>query len=136
MPEVEDQAAEAEFGPTSPVVAGLSIRYLRILASCEAVCFLLLITFGVIHANNHHAAWASDALFVMGNVHGGVFTLYLVSIVVFNRKLDWGPLTLLFVLLCGFIPGGGIVAERWALADSHVLRPGEKRKPWLARYRR
>jgi integral membrane protein len=121
-----------DFSSRAPVVAGLSIRYLRVLATCEAIAFLLLLTFAVLNSTERWG-WVSTALFVMGNVHGAVFTTYLVSIVVFHRKLDWGPLTLLAVLVCGFIPGGGIVAERWALADSHVRKPGEARRPWFKR---
>lgn len=118
--------------PTDPVAAGLSIRYLRKLALCEAIAFLLLLTVAVVHGTEKHWGWASTALFVMGNVHGAVFTTYLVSIVVFHRKLDWGPVTLLLVLIAGFIPGGGIMAERWALADSHV-RPPKQKRGWFAR---
>lgn len=110
----------------------MTIRFLRILATCEAFCFLLLLAFAVLNSTEHWA-WTSPALFVMGNVHGGVFTTYLVCIVVFHYKLNWGPVTLLLVLIAGFIPGGGIMAERWALADSRVRQPGEPRKKWLAR---
>lgn len=115
---------EAEITATTPVTAGLTIRYLRHLAVLEALAFMTLIAIGVIHSLTGSA---SLALFVMGNVHGAVFTTYLVSIFVFHRKLDWGPVTLLLVLLAGFVPGGGIMAERWALADSHIRPPRQKR---------
>lgn len=109
-----------EITPNTPVTAGLTIRYLRRLAVAEAMAFMTLLTIAVIHTVT---GGAGMALFVMGNVHGAVFTTYLVSIFIFHRKLDWGPLTLLLVLLAGFVPGGGIMAERWALADSHVRKP-------------
>jgi integral membrane protein len=105
------------------VTAGLTIRFLRRLAVAEAIAFLTLITIAVIHSTT---GGASLALFIIGNVHGAVFTTYLVSIFIFQRKLDWGPLTLVLVLLAGFIPGGGIMAERWALSDSHIRSPKVK----------
>jgi integral membrane protein len=105
---------------TTPVTAGLTIKFLRRLAVAEAVAFLTLITIAAIHATT---GGAGLALFVIGNVHGAVFTTYLISIFVFQRKLDWGPVTLLLVLLAGFIPGGGLMAERWALSDSHIRPP-------------
>ncbi len=83
----------------------------------EAFAFLTLITIATVHATT--GGWGT-ALFVIGNVHGAVFTTYLVMIFVFQRKLDWGPLTLLLVLLAGLVPGGGLMAERWALSDSHI----------------
>ncbi|PZR80271.1 MAG: hypothetical protein DLM65_08590 [Candidatus Aeolococcus gillhamiae] len=112
--------AEGITAHTPVTKAGLTIRYLRHLAVAEATAFLTLIAIGLIH---HFTGGAGLALFVMGNVHGAVFTTYLVSIFVFHRKLDWGPVTLVLVLLAGFIPGGGLMAERWALADSHVRPP-------------
>jgi integral membrane protein len=90
-----------------------SIRFLRYMAVAEATAFLTLITVGIINATTGWGAWA---LFVMGNVHGVIFTTYLVSIVVFHRRVGWGPLMLLLVLLAGFVPGGGLMVERWALA--------------------
>ena len=67
----------------------------------------------VVHGVTGGAGWE---LFVMGNVHGAVFTSYLVIITVCHRIVRWGPLMLLMVLLAGFIPGGGLMVERWALA--------------------
>lgn len=121
----------SEITSSTPVTAGLTVKFLRKVAVAEAVAFLTLIVVAVLQATTHR--WGT-ALFVMGNVHGAVFTTYLVTIFVFHRKLDWGPLTLLLVLLAGFIPGGGIMAERWALADSHVRPPKPPgSKSWLAR---
>lgn len=90
-----------------------SIRFLRYMAVAEATAFLTLIAVGVLNATT---GWGSWALFVMGNVHGAIFTTYLVSITIFHRKVGWGPLMLLLVLLAGFVPGGGLMVERWALA--------------------
>ncbi len=88
-----------------------SIRYLRALAVLEATAFLVLIVCGFTHPH----LWGIDLLFVMGNVHGAVFTAYLISIFVFRNKVGWGPVMLLAVLVAGLIPGGGIMVERWAL---------------------
>lgn len=121
----DSTAAPAEMTSATPVTAGLTVRFLRRLAVLEAIAFLTLILIGVLHAVTH--GWG-EALFVMGNVHGAVFTTYLITIFAFHRKLDWGPLTLLLVLVAGFIPGGGIMAERWALADSHLQPPGQRRR--------
>jgi integral membrane protein len=90
-----------------------SIRFLRCMAVAEATAFLTLLTVGILHATT---GWGTWELFIMGNVHGAIFTTYLVSIVVFHRKVGWGPLMLLLVLLAGFVPGGGLMVERWALA--------------------
>ena len=88
-----------------------SIRFLRALAVTEATAFLLLIFCGITHPH----LLGVDCLFVMGNVHGGIFTAYLVAIFVFRNKVGWGPLALLMVLVAGLVPGGGIMVERWAL---------------------
>jgi len=114
-----------EITSATPVTAGLTVKFLRKVAVAEAIAFLTLIVVGVLHSTT--GGWGT-ALFVMGNVHGAVFTTYVLTIVAFHRKLDWGPLTLLLVLVAGFIPGGGIMAERWALADSHVRAPKQRRR--------
>ena len=89
-----------------------SIRFLRYLAVAEATAFLALIASGFIRPH-----WGGvDWFFVLGNLHGAVFTTYLVSIFIFRARVGWGPLMLLMVLLAGFIPGGGLMVERWALA--------------------
>ncbi|HET9692038.1 MAG TPA: DUF3817 domain-containing protein [Acidimicrobiales bacterium] len=88
-----------------------SIRFLRALAVLEATAFLLLI---VCAFTKPHLAGV-DCLFVMGNVHGAIFTAYLIAIFVFRSKVGWGPLALLMVLVAGLVPGGGIMVERWAL---------------------
>jgi integral membrane protein len=123
----DGEQGEPAAGPPAEITAhtrvtraGLTIRLLRRLAVAEAIAFMTLLTIAVIQGVTGDAG---TALFVMGNVHGAVFTTYLVCIFIFHRKLDWGPLTLLLVLLAGFIPGGGIMAERWALADSHIRAP-------------
>jgi integral membrane protein len=88
-----------------------SIRFLRALAVAEATAFLLLI----LCAFTKPHLFGIDCLFVMGNVHGAIFTSYLVAIFVFRNKVGWGPLALLMVLVAGLVPGGGIMVERWAL---------------------
>jgi integral membrane protein len=88
-----------------------SIRFLRFLAVLEATAFLLLI----ICAFTTPHLFGIDCLFVMGNVHGAIFTAYLIAIFVFRNKVGWGPLALLMVLVAGLVPGGGIMVERWAL---------------------
>ncbi len=83
------------------------------MAVSEATAFLTLITLAVLHSS---VGGFNTPLFVMGNVHGAVFTTYLISIFVFRAKVGWGPVMLLLVLLAGFLPGGGLMVERWALA--------------------
>ncbi len=90
------------------------------MAVAEASAFLALLAAAVVHSVT---GGAGTALFVLGNVHGAIFTTYLISIVVFRAKVGWGPLMLLLVLLAGFIPGGGLMVERWALAA-----PGKKQR--------
>ncbi|MBO0730815.1 MAG: DUF3817 domain-containing protein [Acidimicrobiaceae bacterium] len=90
-----------------------SILFLRYMAVSEATAFLTLITLAVLHSS---LGGFNTPLFVMGNVHGAVFTTYVISIFVFRAKVGWGPVMLLLVLLAGFLPGGGLMVERWALA--------------------
>ncbi|MHB1533730.1 MAG: DUF3817 domain-containing protein [Acidimicrobiales bacterium] len=90
-----------------------SIRFLRTMAVAEATAFLALLTVAVLHSVT---GGFGMALFVLGNLHGAVFTTYLISIFVFRAKVGWGPVMLLLVLLAGFVPGGGLMVERWALA--------------------
>ena len=89
------------------------IHMLRVLAVSEATAFLTLLTVAIVHGVT---GGLGLELFVMGNVHGAVFTAYLVIITVCHRIVRWGPLMLLMVLLAGFVPGGGLMVERWALA--------------------
>jgi integral membrane protein len=91
-----------------------SIRFLRTMAVAEATAFLLLLTAAVVHGLDHRTF--GTELFIMGNVHGAVFTTYVISIFIFRAKVGWGPVMLLLVLLAGFLPGGGLMVERWALA--------------------
>lgn len=88
-----------------------SIRFLRWLAVAEATAFVVLIVCAVTKPH----LFGIDLLFVMGNLHGAVFTAYLVAIVVFRNKVGWGPFMLFMVLVAGLVPGGGIMVERWAL---------------------
>ena len=97
-----------------------SIWFLRRMAVAEATAFLALLAVAVLHSVT---GGAGTALFVLGNVHGAIFTTYLISIFVFRAKVGWGPLMLLLVLLAGFVPGGGLMVERWALAA-----PGKKER--------
>lgn len=83
------------------------------MAVAEATAFLALIAAAVVHSVT---GGAGIALFVLGNVHGAIFTTYLISVFVFRAKVGWGPLMLLLVVLAGLIPGGGLMVERWALA--------------------
>ncbi len=89
------------------------VRFLRYMAVSEATAFLLLLTVGILHAVT--GGWGTE-LFIMGNVYGAVFTTYMVSIVICHRKDGWGPVMLLLVVLAGFVPGGGLMVERWALS--------------------
>ncbi|MCU4187442.1 DUF3817 domain-containing protein [Acidiferrimicrobium sp. IK] len=88
-----------------------SIRFLRAMAVAEATAFLVLILCGFTQPH----LLGIDLLFVMGNVHGAIFTAYVISIFVFRSKVGWGPVMLLAVLVAGLVPGGGIMVERWAL---------------------
>ena len=89
-----------------------SVRFLRYLAVAEATAFLILLATAVYHGVT---GGGSLALFIMGNVHGGVFTSYLVSVFIWRGRVGWGPVMLLLVVLAGFVPGGGLMVERWAL---------------------
>ncbi|MDQ2726952.1 MAG: DUF3817 domain-containing protein [Actinomycetota bacterium] len=105
-----------------------SIWFLRRMAVAEATAFLALLFVAVLHSIT---GGAGTALFVLGNVHGAIFTTYLISIFVFRAKVGWGPLMLLLVLLAGFVPGGGLMVERWALAapgkQARAARRGRRR---------
>jgi integral membrane protein len=106
-----DQARQRRHRAASTNIPPIRCRRSR--AGAAPTAFLTLITVGIINATT---GWGDWALFVMGNVHGAIFTTYLVSITIFHRRVGWGPLMLLLVLLAGFVPGGGLMVERWALS--------------------
>lgn len=51
---------------------------------------------------------------VLGPIHGGLFTLYVVLALVIAWKLKWGLKTLLVVLVDSVIPAGGFLVARRA----------------------
>jgi hypothetical protein len=73
------------------------VRFLRYMAVSEATAFLLLLTVGILHAVT--GGWGTELF-----------------IIICHRKVGWGPVMLLLVVLAGFVPGGGLMVERWALS--------------------
>jgi integral membrane protein len=93
------------------------VRLLRTCAFWEATLFLLLL---IATAVKYLVGHASAAVAILGSVHGTVFTVYLVLVLVVRSRLRWNLVMTLAILIAGFVPGGGYVVERWALSSARV----------------
>lgn len=99
---------------------------LRQVAFWEATLFLILLVATAIKYTGHGAL----AVAIIGSVHGTVFTVYLILVLMVRSRLRWSLLTTLAILIAGFVPGGGYAVERWALSGARVDAAGDLDSRW------
>lgn len=84
-------------------------RSLRLAAAVEAVTYLVLLV-SVVAARTG----GPDVVGVAGVVHGVVFLAYAALVLRAGRAWGWTPYPVVVLLAAAFVPGGTILAERWA----------------------
>ena len=82
----------------------------RVVAVAEALSWLALIVATLIKYTTHPQM--VGGVQVLGPVHGGLFTLYVVLALVTAWKLHWNVRTLVVVLVDSFLPAGGLIVAR------------------------
>lgn len=83
-------------------------KVLRIVAVLEAVSFLVLLVATVVKRTDN----GEGGVKVMGPVHGGLFVLYVLLVVIVAADERWRLKRTLLTLLCAVIPFGGFIADR------------------------
>ncbi len=82
------------------------------MAILEAVSFLVLLTATVVKRTGGTEAGVK----LMGPVHGGLFLMYVLLVILVAVDEGWKIGRTLLTLLCGVLPLGGFVAD-WKLID-------------------
>ncbi|HEX8973440.1 DUF3817 domain-containing protein [Oryzihumus sp.] len=83
----------------------------RVVATAEAVSWLGLLA-GMFVKWVLHGSQAG--VHVFGPVHGTIFLLYLVAVLVAGRRFAWDTRTCLLAVVAAFPPFATLVFERWA----------------------
>jgi integral membrane protein len=83
----------------------------RVVATAEAVSWLGLLA-GMFVKWVLHGSQAG--VHVFGPIHGTVFLLYLVAVLVAGRRFAWDTRTSLLAVVAAFPPFATLVFERWA----------------------
>lgn len=83
-------------------------KVLRIVAILEAISFLVLLVATVVKRTDN----GEGGVKVMGPVHGGLFVLYVLLVVIVAADEKWKLKRTLLTLLCAVIPFGGFIADR------------------------
>ena len=83
----------------------------RVIATAEAVSWLGLLI-------GMFFKWVlrttAEGVHVFGPIHGTVFLLYLVAVLVAGRRFAWDARTSLLAVVAAFPPFATLVFERWA----------------------
>jgi len=87
-------------------------RSLRVVAITEAVSFLVLLGATIVK----RTGGTESGVKVMGPVHGGLFLVYVLLVVLVAVEESWRIGRTLLTLLCAALPFGGFVAD-WKLID-------------------
>jgi integral membrane protein len=86
--------------------------YFRVAALGEAVGWTLLISGLLI--KHFFTPGNNDPVVVAGQIHGTIFLVYIVSVVVLSGSLGWRPRRILIAGLASIPPYGTLIFEQWA----------------------
>jgi integral membrane protein len=89
-------------------------KALRIVAVLEATSFLVLLVATIVK----QTAENDDGVNVMGPIHGGLFLLYVLLVVIVAADEKWRLKRTILTLLCAVIPFGGFIADRKLIAPA------------------
>jgi integral membrane protein len=85
-------------------------KWIRVIGSAEGISFLLLLFVAMpIKYLGHNPT----LVHWLGPVHGGLFLLYLASVVAVARILNWRWLHIMLALVASVVPFGPFVFEAW-----------------------
>jgi integral membrane protein len=97
-----------------------TLRLFRIAAVLEAISWAGLLTgmfFKYVVVHNE------IGVKVAGPIHGGLFLLYLLSVVLIRERREWDRRTTFLALGAGIPPFATVVFERWVLRRDAAVRP-------------
>lgn len=90
------------------------IRNLRVVSIIEAVSYLLLLVATVIK----QAGGTEVGVSVLGPIHGVLYLVFAVLVVVAKEPLEWDWVRTFFALVIGSLPFGGFWLEKQWLAPA------------------
>lgn len=85
----------------------------RLAAFAEAIGWTLLI-FGVLFRNNIAVSWNEVPVQLAGRIHGTLFLLYIVAVLVLSPSLKWSWFRILIAGACSVPPYGSLIYEQWS----------------------
>jgi integral membrane protein len=83
-------------------------KALKVVAVLEAVSFLILLASAVVKRTAHEEGGVT----LMGPIHGVLFLVYVLLVVIVAFDERWQLKRTLLTLLCSVIPFGGFIADR------------------------
>ncbi|WP_019931117.1 DUF3817 domain-containing protein [Nocardia sp. BMG111209] len=89
----------------------------RLFGTLEAVSWVLLLTGSVLKRLPDPITWP---VMVFGMLHGIVFLIYLLSVLLAWREFEWPGRTVLLGLLSSVVPFTSIWFERWAIRSGQL----------------
>lgn len=91
----------------------------HVIGIMEGISFLLLMGIAVpIKRITGDGSWVT----IVGSLHGGLFVLYLVAVVIAASVMKWKPLTTFLALAASVFPFGTFVLE-WYLKHTATPKP-------------
>jgi integral membrane protein len=87
----------------------ITIKTFRIVALAEATSFLALLVASVLK----RTAEAEIGVTVFGPIHGALFLMYVLMVLVLRPDARWSTQTTALILLGAVVPFGGYVVDRW-----------------------
>ena len=57
-----------------------------------------------------------------GSIHGTIFMVYLVAVLVLSPSLSWRPTRIAAALICSVPPYGTLVFEQWAVRERETVK--------------
>lgn len=85
----------------------------RVAAFAEAIGWTMLIV-GVLFRNNVAVSWNEVPVQLAGRIHGGLFMLYIVAVLMLSPSLRWSWFRILVAGACSVPPYGSLVYEQWS----------------------
>ena len=97
--------------PTAPVVSMPSAaKLLRVVSLLEGVSYLVLL--GCVIAKYAFDAGGEGGVPIMGPIHGTIFLVYAVLVLVGREEQGWGAGQTILALVLSAVPFGGFYVER------------------------
>jgi integral membrane protein len=102
---------------------GTPAVWFRTVAVAEAISWLGLLV-GMFF--KYIAGGSEAGVHVFGPIHGAVFVLYVLTVLVVRRPLRWDARTTLVALAASVPPLGSVVFERWATGNGRLPASGRR----------